>query len=77
MTTCANMFEKLFNDRYLTTVDLATGYWQMPVAKDDVPKTALVTYEGSYELLRMPFGMINSSATFVRAMKNYCNSLTM
>ena len=77
MSTCANVFEKLFNDRYLTTIDQAKSYRQIPVAKDDEPKTALVTYKGSYELLRMPFGMINSSATFVRAMKNYCNSLAM
>ena len=69
MTTSADVFEKLCNARYLTTIDLAKGYWQIPVAKDDVPKTAFVTHEGSYEFLRMPFGMINSSATFVRAMR--------
>ena len=39
------------------------------VAAHDVYKTAFVTNEGAYEFLKMPFGMINSSATFVRAMR--------
>ena len=59
----------------MTTIDLAKGYWQIPVAKDDVLKTAFVTHEGSYEFLRMPFGMINSSATFVRAMRKLLQGL--
>ena len=75
MTTNADVFEKLCNARYLTTIDLAKGYWQILVAKDDVPKTVFVTHEGSYEFLRMPFGMINSSATFVHAMRKLLQGL--
>ena len=69
MTTNNDVFEKLSNDRYFTTIDLTKGYWQIPVAECDVAKTAFVTHEGTYEFLRMPFGMVNSSATFVRAMR--------
>jgi len=47
------------------SIDLSKGYWQIPVAKEDVSKTAFVTFDGSYEFLRMPFGMKNSGATLV------------
>ena len=43
-------------------------YWKIPVAKEDVAKTAFVTPDGCYEFLRMPFGMINSGATLVGLM---------
>ena len=43
---------------YLTKLDLSKGYWQIPVAAEDIPKTALVTPDGSHEFVKMPFGMI-------------------
>ncbi|GFO35436.1 Zinc finger protein [Plakobranchus ocellatus] len=45
------------------------GYWQIPVRKKDIPKTAFVTMHCHYEFLRMPFGMMNSWATLTRAVK--------
>ena len=75
MATSADVFERLCNARYLTTIDLAKGYSQIPVAKDDVPKTAFVTHEGSCEFLTLPFGMINSSATFAHAMRKLLQGL--
>ena len=54
---------------------MTKGYWQIPVAADDVYKTAFVTNEGAYEFLKMPFGMINSSATFARAMRELLHDL--
>ena len=62
------MFEKLANDRYFTTIDFTKGYWQIPVADAGIHKTAFVTHDGTFEFVQIPFGMINSSATFVRAM---------
>ena len=47
----------------------AKGYWQISVADADIHKTAFVTHDGTFEFVKMPFGMINSSATFVRAMR--------
>ena len=44
------------------------GYWQIPVVKDDIEKTAFVTPDGHYEFLRMPLGMKNSGATLCRCM---------
>ncbi len=48
---------------------MSKGYWQIPVAESEIHKTAFVTPDGSYEFLKMPFGMVNSAATLVRAMR--------
>ena len=55
--------------KYLVVKGLSKGYWQIPVAEQDVPKTAFVTMDRHYEFLRMPFGMVNSGATLVRGLR--------
>ncbi|WP_353805407.1 reverse transcriptase family protein [Acinetobacter baumannii] len=37
--------------------------------QQDIPKTAFITPDGTYECLRMPFGMVNSGATLKRRMR--------
>src|SRR5215469_1667989 len=39
------------------------------MADQDIQKTAFVTQNGQYEFLRMPFGLVNSSATLVKALR--------
>ena len=63
MPTAADLFHKLNSDKYFSKIDLRKGYWQVTILEDDVHKTAFVTPDGSYEFLKMPFGMINSAAT--------------
>ena len=75
MTNTTDVLEKLSGDKFFSTIVLTKGYWQIPAAADDVYKTAFVTNEGAYEFLKMPFGMINSSATFVRAMRELLRDL--
>ena len=65
MTTAENLFGKLGKCQYYATIDLSNGYWQIPVAEEDIHKTAFVTSNGCYEFLRMPFRMKNSGATLV------------
>ena len=48
---------------------MSKGYWQVTIPEADVPKMAFVTPDGSYESLKMPFGMVNSAATLKRGMK--------
>ena len=69
MTAAEDLFQKLGKCQYYSTIDLSKGYWQIPVARRDVPKTAFVTPDGCYEFLRMPFGMKNSGVTLVRGMR--------
>ena len=69
MTTAEDLFRRLSGKRYLSKIDLTKGYWQIPVAPEDVHKTAFVTPDGQYEFTRMPFGMVNSGATLVRGLR--------
>lgn len=54
--------------KYFTTLDLAKGYYQVPVAPADQPKTAFTSHRGLYEFKAMPFGLKGAPATFQRLM---------
>ncbi|ROT75663.1 hypothetical protein C7M84_005769 [Penaeus vannamei] len=69
MNTAEDLLHKLGGAKYFSKIDLSKGYWQIPVAEEDTHKTAFVTPDGQYEFLRMPFGMVNTGATLVRAIK--------
>ena len=58
MTTAEDFFRKLSGKKYLSKIDLTKGYWQIPVAPEDVHKTAFMTPDRQYEFTRMPFGMV-------------------
>ena len=64
-----DILNKLSKAKYLTKIDLTKGYWQIPLAEQAKPLSAFVTPFGQYQFQVMPFGMINSGASFVRLMK--------
>jgi hypothetical protein len=49
-------------------LDLKKGYYQIPVAAADVPKTPVTTSFGMFEFLLMPFGLRNTGQSFQRLM---------
>ena len=69
MITAEDLFQRLGKSKYYSKIDLSKGYWQIPVAEEDIEKSAFITPDGTYDFLRMPFGMKNSGATLVRGMR--------
>ena len=64
-------FDALRGAKFFSSLDLASGYWQVPVAPEDRQKTAFVTPDGGlYEYIKMPFGLSNAPGTFQRLMNN-------
>ena len=60
--------------RYYSTLDLLSGFWQVPLHPDDAEKTAFSTDQGHYEFLVLPFGLCNAPSTFQRLMNNVLKS---
>ncbi len=61
---------------YLSTLDMASGYWQVEIAEEDRPKTAFITKYGLFEHKRMGFGLCNAPATFQRVVQLVLSGLT-
>lgn len=66
MPRIKDIIDQLGPARYISTLDLTRGHWQVAVAKDSIEKTAFVTPSGLYEFKKMPFGLHGAPATFQR-----------
>ena len=68
MPQIEELLDQIGNARFITTVDLGKGYWQVPMNPDDREKTAFVSPKGLYQFTVMPFGLSGAPATFQRMM---------
>ena len=68
-------FQVLNEARYYSSLDLASGYWQVEVAKKDIQKTAFNTRKGTFAYLRMPMGLKGAPSAFQRFMSEIFSDL--
>ena len=61
--------------KYFSTMDLESGFWQLPLEQETKPLSAFITHDGLYQFERMPFGLQNAAATFSRLMATVLRGL--
>lgn len=63
------IIDRLGEAKYLSKLDLTKGYWQILLDNEAKEKSAFITPFGHYQFTVMPFGMMNSAATFNRLVR--------
>ena len=64
-----HIFASLSEARFLSKIDLASGFWQVPLSESSKQYTAFSTRHGLFQFRVMPFGLVNAPACFSRLMR--------
>lgn len=64
----ADFTARVSGSAIFSKLDLVKGYYQIPMASEDIPKTAIITPFGLWEFVVLPFGLRNAGNTFQRMM---------
>ena len=70
-----DLVENLGDAKFISKLDLAKGYWQIPLSQETQEKSAFITPYGLYQFKVMPFGMKSAPATFQRMIQQVLSGL--
>ncbi|CAH2227097.1 jg1579, partial [Pararge aegeria aegeria] len=70
-----DQIDQLAGGKYFHTLDMASGFHQIPISPESIEKTAFITPDGLYEYLTMPFGLCNAPSVYQRCINRALGQL--